>query len=179
MKGWAERLLALAAVVVVISFLAGVAGWRSAAGGGKAFPDGGMAYYHDGKTTAAVNPGPGCLGGECHVAYPHAAGPEAAFRNLHVAFVECRVCHGPEGASKWRADRGEDGRWRIRAGPGPGADDPHREFGVAVRCRGCHSDAGRARIEEGSPVPLPGTFRNPVALRMLEEGPRTWVPGSM
>jgi len=26
---------------------------------------------------------------------------------------------------------------------------------------------------------LPGTFRNPVALRMLEEGSRKWIPDGM
>jgi len=169
----------LAAVAVVGCFFAGVAGWGFSLRVGDPRSAGDASYYHQGKTEPAAIPDPGCKSGDCHGIYPHERGPEASFRNLHAPFVECRVCHGAVGSAAWRVDRNRDGHWRLRNESVPGEGDPHRVFGPAVRCRGCHSDTGEDSIEKMGGGALPGTFRNPVALRMLEEGSRKWIPDGM
>lgn len=179
MTGRSGPFLILAAIAVIGCFLEGVAGWGSSPGGEKSRLAGEASYYHQGKTEAAGLPDPGCKSDDCHGIYPHERGPEAAFRNLHVSFVECRVCHGTNGSAAWRVDRNPDGRWRLRNESLPGEGDPHRAFGPGVRCRGCHSDTGEDLIEKMGGGALPGTFRNPVALRMLEEGSRKWIPDGM
>ncbi|GAB4367175.1 MAG: hypothetical protein Kow00128_11410 [Deltaproteobacteria bacterium] len=179
MTGRTERLLLPAAVLLVASMFAGVAGLRSGPAEPRDRSSGIPAYYHGGKTVAEPLPDPGCRSGKCHAVPPHRKGPEAAFRNLHLSFVECAVCHEGDGGGDWHADRRSDGRWVIRAGAGPRPGDPHRRLGTAVRCRGCHSRGGRDRIERGTNETLPGGFPNPVALRMLEEGSRSWVPDGM
>lgn len=179
MSGRAERLLFLAAILLLASWFAGVAGWRwQPDGRGDSLHDG-PAYFHGGKTVLDPLPAPGCRSGKCHAGVPHRKGPEAAFRNQHGSFVECPACHGADGGTAWRAERRADGRWMIRTETRQSPGDPHRGFGAAVRCRGCHSEAGRKRIERGSTGSLQENFLHPVALRMLEEGSKSWVPDGM
>jgi len=179
LTGRSEPLLILSAIAVVGCFLAGIVGWRSSPGGEAPRLAGEGSYYHQGKTAAAGLPDPGCKSDACHGIYPHEKGPEAAFRNLHAPFVECRVCHGTNGLAAWRVDRNPDGRWRLRNENVSGGGDPHRAFGPAVRCRVCHSEPGESLIGKMGDGALPRTFRNPVALRMLEEGSRKWIPDGM
>jgi len=175
----AERLLSLAAIGIAASLLVGIAGWRFPSSGERISSDAATRYFHDGKQARDAIHDSRCQTEKCHSVYPHNGGPESTFRNMHVEFVECPACHGREGQPMWKTGRGAGDRWIIRAGLPQKSGDPHPAFGPPVRCRGCHSEAGRKRIERGSARKLQGTFNEPVALRMLEEGSRKWVPDGM
>lgn len=172
-----ERILSLSAVGIVACFLAGIGGWKSTVSGIR-IPSEESGYFHEGKSGESPVRDPACQTKGCHGAYPHEQGPESAFRNLHVRFVECPVCHGREGEAEWRIEAGDE-RWRIRTGTRRADGGSHPPVGPPVRCRECHSRAGRERIERGAGRKLQGDFTDPVALRMLEEGSREWVPGGM
>lgn len=174
-----ERTLSLAAIAVAVCFLAGVAGWRLPVPGGRISSGSATGYFHEGKPAGAGMRDSSCRTEKCHGAYPHGKGLESAFRNMHAEFVDCPVCHGREGKAEWSVEAGGGDRWRIRSGTPPAAGDPHASFGTPVRCRECHSQAGRERIERGGTRKLQGTFNDPIALRMLEEGSRKWMPEGM
>jgi len=178
MTRWAERLLSLAAIAIAACYLAGIAGWRSP-GPGRRISSATAGYFHEGKSGDSGIRDPSCQTETCHSAYPHERGPESTFRNMHVGFIECQVCHGKAGAAAWQIEAGGGDRWIIRAGTRQAGGDPHTAFGPSVRCRECHSERGRKRIESGSNRKLHGTFHDPVALRMMEEGSRKWVPDGM
>ncbi len=191
MKRAVEGALALVAALLVGAFLlaaVGGAGWTSPRRvGAKADPR----YFHSGKTDLAPAEEVGCRAGGCHAGMPHARErAEAAFRNMHVRFVGCMVCHGRESSKTWSVGRqargpgkgsGEDGiprvRWTISA-PTPPADrdKPHAPLGPAVACRACHSEQGYREIGARGARELPAAFADPVALRMIEGGAKQWIP---
>lgn len=179
MTRMAERLCVLAAVGISACFLAGVAGYGHPSAGHRISPTV-AGYFHEGKPVPSEIRDSACRTETCHGGYPHVQGPESAFRNMHVEFIECPVCHGPEGDTMWTSDPEPGGRWILRPGRRTEESrDPHHAFGPPVRCRDCHSERGRNRIERGMEQTLKGGFDDPVALRMLEEGSRKWIPDGM
>jgi hypothetical protein len=190
-----ERVLALVAVVLTGAFLAAVAGGEGwiPGGGATAMPDDG--YFHSGKTPPASLEDDGCLSKECHPGAPHAKDrTQAAFRNMHARFIDCLVCHGTESRTSWSAhppprvpkpgaaqSYGSSGRrWRIAA-PTPKIDRGrmHGLIGRAVSCRACHSEQGYDDLARMGIRDLGAGFANPVALRMIEEGAKQWIPDTM
>ncbi len=55
----------------------------------------------------------------------------------------------------------------------------HGLIGPALSCRACHSEEGSREIAALGVKSLPAGFSNPVALRMIEEGARQWIPDAM
>lgn len=176
MRGFAEKALLLAGFAVTAIFLAGVSGWNLPRGSGNTALAQSKRYFHGGKSADESPAESRCLSKDCHVAYPHAKAPVAAFRNMHVGFVDCLACHRGKDA-EWRVarDRGET-RWEIRSEGIAGGKDPHAGLQDPTDCRDCHSGEGRKRIEAGGARNLPGGFHDPIALRMMEGGSRKWVP---
>jgi hypothetical protein len=60
-----------------------------------------IAHYHKVDRWFAPDPRNGCTVAGCHSPLPHAPeSPIAAFVNLHVTFLDCRVCHEPIAADR-------------------------------------------------------------------------------
>ncbi len=194
MKTRAEWALGVAAAVLTASFVWGLAGggWTPADASRRA-P--GARYSHGGKTVPVILDAGGCGAPGCHGAAPHSrGGAYAPFRNMHGRFVGCLVCHGRGSRGAWIVTRPRlaptpeprDGgvvreRWTIGAPgtPAGGKDVAHAALGEALSCRACHSaDGSRDIAAKGGPG-LPGTFEDPVALRMIEEGAKQWIPDTM
>lgn len=190
-----EGALALIALILTGAFLAAVAGGGEGIswGGASATPD--DRYFHAGKTPSASAEDRGCLSKGCHAAAPHAKErTQAAFRNMHARFVDCLVCHGRESRASWSvrpppqapkpgAAQGGGtfrGRWTIAA-PKPEIDREkmHGLIGQAVSCRACHSEQGYRELAGKGIRHLGPGFVNPVALRMIEEGAKQWIPDTM
>ena len=190
----AEWVLALSAAVLTgafLSALAGGAGWTPAGRSGTTVD---ARYFHAGKTAPAPVEEGGCRAAGCHAGIPHAKDlTQAAFRNMHVRFVECLVCHGRDSRRSWRVGPpapgpekgGRDGvilwkRWTIAA-PMPSVDraEMHTLLGPALGCRACHSGEGSREIGAKGARELPAGFADPVALRMIEEGAKQWIPDTM
>lgn len=191
MKRTAEWALVLLAAILAASFMAALAGWGSASigDGSRASRDG--RYFHAGKTPAASAGNAGCGASGCHAGMPHARDrAQAAFRNMHVRFVECLVCHGGASRTSWTVEPPTPGpaadggtarkRWKL-ATPGGTVDreKPHAALGASLSCRKCHSEEGRQEFAAKGVKDLPSGFVNPVALRMMEEGAKQWIPDSM
>lgn len=194
MKQAVEWTLALVALILTGAFLSAVSG----AGGW--FPRGDSPsarddrYFHAGKTTPISVDARGCRSTGCHAGMPHVEDrTQAAFRNMHVAFVDCLVCHGRDSRKSWileppapapKQGGGDRGfprkRWKL-AVPTPGTDRAtmHGLIGPALSCRKCHSDDGHREMSEKGIRDLPPGFNNPVALRMIEEGAKQWIPDTM
>lgn len=190
-----ECALGVTALVLTAAFVAAVGGggWRIRGGGAPAAPDDG--YFHAGKTRPASLGDLGCVSKDCHTAVPHAKDrTQAAFRNMHAGFIDCLICHGREPRTSWSvwppppapgpgAARGgvsSRGRWTIAA-PKPEIDRErmHGLIGQAVSCRACHSDQGYRELAAKGIRNLGPGFVNPVALRMIEEGAKQWIPDTM
>ncbi len=193
MKRTAEWALAVAALILTGAFLSAVSGGGLLSPGeGFGAPRDGR-YFHAGKTAPAAAGDRGCRSPGCHVGMPHARGrTQAAFRNMHMRFVECLVCHGKDSRKSWTAvhsppeNRSVGGkgslrsRWTIAA-PGPAVEPGkmHGLIGPALSCRACHSEDGYRELAGKGVRDLPAGFTNPVALRMIEEGARQWIPDTM
>jgi len=194
MQRWVERVLALVAVVLTGVFLAGVVGQGKAshAEGSRRLLDG--PYFHAGKTPPVPVEDRGCRSPGCHAGMPHVKDrTQAAFRNMHLGFLSCLVCHGKAPRSSWTAEPpppapnrplGGTGylraRWKIAVSmPAVDREDLHGTLGQALACRACHSEEGRKEIAEKGVRDLPAGFANPVALRMIEEGAKRWIPDTM
>ncbi len=190
----AEWALALIAVILTGGFWAGVSG-----GGVALFGEGPPAsrdgrYFHAGKAAIVTGEDRGCRSPGCHAGMPHARDRAlAAFRNMHLGFVDCLVCHGKDSRQSWKAEppppeaeraigeRGRRGkRWKLASAmPGVDREKSHGMLGAPLSCRSCHSEEGRREIAAKGVKDLPGGFANPVALRMVEEGAKQWTPDSM
>ncbi len=122
---------------------------------------------------------------------PHAKDrTQAAFRNMHVRFIDCLVCHAAGSRGSWIAERpapkpatGDTGlrrnRWRISTSTPPvERARMHTVLGTALSCRACHSPDGSREIA-GDGGGLPAGFVDPVPLRMIEEGAKQWMPDTM
>lgn len=194
MKRAVEWALALVAVILTGAFLSaasGARGWIPRGGSATARDD---RYFHAGKTAAISVEARGCRATGCHVGMPHAKDrTQAAFRNMHVGFIDCLACHGRDSRKSWvfepPAPAPKQGggdrsyprkRWKI-AVPMPGTDRErmHALIGPALSCRKCHSDAGHREMTGNGIRDLPPGFVNPVALRMIEEGAKQWIPDTM
>lgn len=189
----AEWALALVAAVLLVAFLSAVAGGPALIRGTGFAATADARYFHAGKTPAAVEDG-GCGAAGCHVGMPHAKErTHAAFRNMHVRFVACLVCHGRDSRKSWsvgppapgHGKGARDGglprnRWTLSA-PVPPVDreKAHRLLGPALGCRGCHSAEGYRELGAKGAAGLPAGFVDPVALRMIEEGAKQWIPDTM
>lgn len=188
----AEWGLALAAIVLTAAFAAGVSGWGPAVFRGSVPAAATDRYYHAGKIPADRFGSDGCSAPGCHQRIPHTKVPaRAAFCNMHLRFVDCLACHGKDARKTWVAEppgggpmAGIGGRlrrpWRIAApAPAVARDKIHGLIGPALSCRACHSEEGLREIAAKGIRDLPSGFANPVALRMIEEGAKQWIPDTM
>ncbi len=189
-----QWVLGVVAAILTGAFLSGVTGGRPWSSAGDPRTASEAPYFHGGKlATASVGDG-GCRGAGCHVAMPHAKDlAEAAFRNMHVRFVDCVVCHARDSRKSWtvvpsdtpsRPGAGGEGalaeRWKITAPmPAVAREQMHGILGAAVPCRGCHSGEGSREIAARGGKGLPARFVDPVALRMIEGGATQWMPDTM
>jgi hypothetical protein len=175
MKGATENILRAAAVLVAALFMARALG-IGAAVSAPARPA--PFRYHGGKTGPARTVSPACLGGRCHLEAPHRGNVvESAFRNMHAGFIDCLGCHGKEAERRWKPS-GKAGTGTLKVacdGPAAGGN-PHDATGKPAECRFCHSEAGLERLSRRGIGGLPGNFASPVALRMMEEKGKRWVP---
>lgn len=147
------------------------------AGGGGG--DARQGHYHPGKTAQVFRDSAGCVSPGCHVPSPHRRqSSHAAFRNLHARHADCLVCHASGGTARVAAARGESGRGelRFRGAAPPIRPDGHPVLGQPPGCRGCHSDAGARMLKGAGLDALPSGFADPIALKMLEGGARSWNP---
>lgn len=194
MKPAVEWALALVAVILTGAFLSGVSGaggWTLRGSSATARDD---RYFHAGKTAPISVEARGCRSTGCHVGVPHAKDrTQAAFRNMHVGFIDCLVCHGRDSRKSWILEPpapapkqgGSDGSFPRKRGriavPVPEIDRErmHGLVGPALSCRRCHSDEGHREMTEKGIRDLPPGFVNPVALRMIEEGAKQWIPDTM
>ena len=177
---WEWGLLA-AALLLAAAFLSSVVGWKAGAGKGSGAAAPGNPYFHAGKAASAGTADPACQASGCHAAFPHGKDPGTApFRNLHQGAVRCLACHGQEAQRGWTVleGRGEKLGYSPPGGKGPGTD-PHALIGPPLACRKCHSESGRSELAGKGMKGLPQGFANPIALRMMEEGARRWVPDTM
>ncbi len=195
MRGAAEWALGVAAAVLTGAFLSAAAGGILRTPGIAAGAAGGGPYFHGGKTSAPQGADPGCGSADCHPGAPHAKDRSyAPFRNMHVRFVGCLVCHGRGSRGSWivaaaglarKPNPGDGGflreRWTIAAAAaaGKGREQMHALMGAALSCRACHSEEGSRDIAAKGGRNLPTGFDNPVALRMIEEGAKQWIPDTM
>jgi hypothetical protein len=135
--------------------------------------------FHGGKTATPLAPDPGCQSPSCHEAYPHRKDrTEAAFRNMHLEFAECLSCHGKEPESHWKGEPGGKSP-KIRYAREAATENPHADIVQAATCRKCHSESGRQRLREKGMTGLPPGHADPIALRMLEGGPKRWAPADI
>ncbi len=179
MKVRLEAVLGAGAVLVAALFLLGVLDVRFG-GPGKT---GGRsdAGFH---AASPAPPGPGnpaCQAEGCHDAFPHRADRgRPAFLNMHLRYAECLACHGKEARARWSTTgRGGEGKGRVgytAAGPGTEA---HAGMGPPVACRSCHSEEGRLALAAKGMSALPSGFADPLALRMIEGGARSWTPADL
>lgn len=188
MKRAMELVLAVLAVGLAGAFLAGAIGGGAAGDASRA-----DRHFHAGKTPPQAREG-GCRSGECHGVAPHARELTlAAFRNMHVGFVDCMACHGRNARGSWSAKPPAQApkraagagttareRWRL-AGPAAGGEGKamHERLGAALACRACHSEEGARDIAAAGIRELPAGFANPLAAKMIEEGARQWIPDTM
>ncbi len=177
MNSWGARAATAAAFLFAAIYLAAATGFDLRRSGAEGSPGGAASTYHGGKSAAPASPDPACQSKGCHAAYPHAKDrTESAFRNMHQEFADCLSCHGRDPENHWAGDPPGRGR-RIRYEPGKSAGkDPHSDLGRAIGCRTCHSAAGLARLREKGMSRMRSDQSDPVALRMIEGGPRRWAP---
>lgn len=177
MKRAFDWLMVCIAVVAVVMLGAGSAPTDVAGTGGTA--SGGSRHYHPGKNPRVVKPESGCLGAGCHDASPHKRGTGLApFRNMHGSYVDCPVCHAPDGMTRLKGLHAESGRRHLKyTGTAPSAGTKgHPSLGEPAGCRRCHSEAGAGAIKARGLPSLPSNFSDPIALRMHEGGARRWNP---
>lgn len=192
MKRRVEGGLALAAIVLTAAFVAGVSGWGSDALRESVSPSRAEHYYHAGKAPPAHVEEGGCRAPKCHNGFPHAKVPtQAAFRNMHLRFVDCLGCHARNARTSWvakpldaiRVDGARGSlrtRWKIAsAEPAVDGEKMHALIGPALSCRACHSEEGQSVIAAKGIKDLPAGFADPVPLRMIEEGAKQWIPDTM
>lgn len=192
MKRPVEGGLALAAVILTAAFMAGFFGWGRHALRGSGPPTRAGFYYHAGKAPPAHVEEGGCRAPKCHTGFPHAkVRTQAAFRNMHLRFVDCLACHAKDARKSWvaepldasRADGSRGSlrtRWKIALpAPAVSGEEMHALIGPALSCRACHSEEGQSEIAAKGIKDLPAGFADPVPLRMIEEGARQWIPDTM
>ncbi len=167
-------------VLFLAVFFGGAVGLRLPGGGGDLPRNGGdLPTYHAPTAGAVPNPGV-CGSGDCHMAYPHrSGGTVSAFLNYHGEFTDCTVCHGPEAVSWEARKREEGGPWHlVSRGPLP-PGDPHEKLSVPRGCRQCHSPRGMEDLGSRGVQEFPQGFDSPIALRMIEESRKRWLPAGL
>jgi hypothetical protein len=189
MSPWTKTCLGLAAFLVTALLFTAAIPWDVPAG--KRADVRGSDYFHGGKTLPGGRKDPSCQSEACHVDNPHEKNATlSAFRNMHVQFTDCLSCHGANSPNRWiltspivGGDPGlSDRRVRIRytVPTGKNGREGHHALLVPpISCRECHSDSGRATLSAGGVTGLPAGFANPISLRMIEEGAKSWIPPDM
>lgn len=133
-------------------------------------------YFHEGKGTTLPPPDPACQNDKCHGALPHRKSvAEAGFRNMHIALAECLACHGKDPGTHWGPGNEGRGERKVRYAAGSVGSNPHDALGRPAACRACHSDAGRAALQQRGVSGLGDNFGSPIALRMMEERGKKWI----
>lgn len=173
-----ERISLGAAVLFAALYLAGAAGLHIP-GSGRTQPVPGQGAFHGGKSGSAHVPDPGCQSPSCHVACPHGKdSTESAFLNMHQEFAECLACHGKEPETRLFGES-TGNSWRIRYKRETVKGNPHVDLGQAATCRKCHSEQGKVRLQEKGMAGLRPGYSDPIALKMLEGGPKRWAPADL
>jgi hypothetical protein len=177
MRRAADWLMACIAAAVVVLLGAAVLPNDAAP---PARPDSGnFRAYHPGKNARTVPFDSGCIAEGCHPGAPHKRGLGLApFRNMHAAYVDCPVCHAPDGMSRIAGSVAGSGRHLLKyaGGKAASAGKGHPPLGSPAGCRRCHSDAGAGALKARGVPSLPSNFNDPIALRMQEGGARRWNP---
>jgi hypothetical protein len=191
MRLWVKSSLGLAALLVTALLFGAAIPWdvpdrRSADADFR-----GGEYFHAGKTLPGRRTDPSCQSVSCHDDHPHERNAIlSAFRNMHVRFIDCLSCHGAEFRNRWvvadpvvGGDTGSsDRRVKIRYTV-PKAeskrDEHHALLVPPIPCRECHSDSGKVALLDRGVAELTAGFTNPIPLRMIEEGAKSWIPPDM
>lgn len=179
MNPWIERATIAAAYLFAAVYLVG-AGRLGMPEARRTKPvTGPAAYFHGGKTAGTPVLDTGCQSPECHEAYPHKKDrTESAFRNMHQNLADCLACHGKEPEKRWVGGVSGESR-KLRYSREASAGNPHADLGQAAPCRKCHSEPGRERLRERGMAFLPPGHADPIALRMVEGGPKRWAPADL
>lgn len=174
-----EKISLAAAFLFAALYLLGAAGIHIPGSGRTQTVPGQGAAFHSGKSGRAQVPDPGCQSPSCHVASPHGKdGSESAFRNMHQGFAECLGCHGKEPETRLFVESAGES-WKIRYKRETMKGNQHVDLGKAATCRKCHSETGRARLQEMGLTGLRPGYSDPIALKMLEGGPKRWAPADL
>jgi hypothetical protein len=191
MKLWVKSCLGLAAILVTALLFGAAIPWDVQDRKSADTDFRGGDYFHAGKTLPGGRTDPSCQSDSCHADHPHERNAIlSAFRNMHVLFIDCLSCHGAEFRNRWVAagpltggDTGSsDSRVRIRytVPKGENGRNGHHALLVSpIPCRECHSDSGRVTLLARGAAELPAGFANPISLRMIEEGAKSWIPPDM
>lgn len=169
------------AVLVTVLFYASLRGWRfTSDGAGSA----GAASFHGGKGSGSPKRDPACSAKGCHAPSSHRKPvPSSAFLNMHETVVSCLGCHGRDPERRWTSgETSGESAFRLVYSPVPEAGKGGRRHdanGPPAACRSCHSVEGRRAISAAGVKGLHDRFENPIALRMIEEGGRKWLPDDM
>ncbi len=174
-----EAILGAGAVLLAALFLLGVLGVRFGGSGGTGGRPGTAFHAASPGPTESVNPV--CQAAACHDPYPHRADRgRAAFLNMHLRYADCLACHGKEARERWTAiGRGGGDRAKLGYSPAVTGSVRHEGLGPSVACRSCHSEEGRRFLASKGVSALPPGFADPLALRMIEGGARSWTPADL
>jgi len=179
MNPWAERSAAAAAVLLSAVYLIVAAGIELPGSPGTDRVSGQASAYHGGKSVPSNDPDPVCQSAGCHDPFPHRKDRmESAFRNMHQGIADCLSCHGKDQENRWIVEPAGKGR-RIRYDRETSAGEPHAALGQAIACRKCHSGPGLERFRGKGMTTLPASHADPIALRMIEGGPKRWAPADL
>ncbi len=136
-------------------------------------------YYHIGKTPRTPSGEGECIGPGCHDGAAHKREANlAAFRNMHSTYVDCLVCHAPDGMDRFEGRQSGKGHLHLgyKGRTTPGGSKGHPSLGPPAGCRRCHSESAAKSFKERGVPSLPSNFADPIALRMHEGGARKWNP---
>jgi hypothetical protein len=176
-------MLWVCAVVLPVLFLAGVGDLPSILGRGTDAKERSAKGFHRGGVSIDVPVDPTCQGKGCHDPVPHRkSGNLPPFLNMHLSNAECLSCHGRDAAQKWTpATRSGTTKRRIASSIAPdgAGKDRHGLLGKPLDCRGCHSAAGREALRMKGIADLPQGFAEPLPLRMIEQGAKSWIPADL
>lgn len=179
MMGRVETVLGAGAVLLAALFLLGVQDVHPRKAGGEGGQAG--AVFHSASPESPEFRDPVCQAAACHDPFPHRKNRgQAAFLNMHRPYADCLACHGKDAKALWSA-KGESGSGKGKVGyssDGRGTER-HEGMGPAVACRSCHSAEGRQVLMTKGMSGLPSGFADPLALRMIEGGARSWTPADL